>query len=172
MDDSERVLTLSDLVSGKDKVEAVFIKELGASVMLRPLDLSEQARAQGTAFKAIKVNAKMPMAGGTASLADADVSFNMKDYTIAEAESQILIASMGLSCNGVKCSVDDVKKIKPASAVKAIAKAVLRLSGIDKEVEQRLNLFRSLTGRENASSDDAVRDAVDTIDKGHDATSI
>ena len=150
----ERILTMSDILSGKEQTHDVFIKALDGKVKLRPLGLDEIAKAQGFTVRAINVRAQAPLKSG--AMPDvADLNFNLKDLFISEAESQIHMAAMGLSCNGEKWTVDQARQIRPADAVKQIAEAVEKISGADTGVANRLKPFRTLTRRPDVSVVDA-----------------
>ena len=141
-----RLLTMEDLLAGKKKVEEVFIKSLEGRVKIRPLGLDEIAKAQGQALTSMKVAADTELKKG-ATPGKAKLEFTMKGLIMSEAESQLMIAQMGLSCDGANWKMDDVRAIRPAKAVEEIADAVLELSGVGKGVAAQLEPFRKIAER-------------------------
>jgi len=153
----ERLLSMQDILSGKDRIVQVFIPALEGKVSIRALGLAEIAKAQGQAVESIKITADAPLEKGSVP-GNAKLDFTMKGLIIAEAESQLMLAQMGLSCNGANWRLEDVKAIRPASAIKQIADEVLKVSGVDSEVAAQLQPFRELARR--ATTDESDRDGI------------
>ncbi len=153
---------MEDLIAGKDKVIPVYIKSLDGDVNLRPLGLDEISKAQGQALTAMKVSADTALDKG-AIPGNAKLEFTMKGLIMSEAESQLMLAQMGLSCAGKNWKMDDVKKIRPSKAVEEIAEAVLEISGAGKGVLEQLKPFREIA--ERAIVNDLIGDGPQIGDK-------
>jgi hypothetical protein len=133
MDDKKKELTLKQrLLQGKRNTEEFVCEELGETLVLRALDDGEFHKVKHMQYEGIE-------ATGKAGTQDADVKFDLAAMTSQRYLVACQVVAFGLSVDGDKWSIAEVKQLSPPGVVDKIAMKVIEITG----AEEQLDFFRT-----------------------------
>jgi hypothetical protein len=142
-------LKKSDILRTTKGSEEMEIEGLGP-VLLRPLSEGEYQKSQAMILTAVSAITSSDVLRkrkpGTDLLDDVEVRFDLGELTKGEFEANSYIASCGLSTNGEKWTVEEIKSISPPGFIEKIAREVCRISGVGGDIEDLIGSFRQKPG--------------------------
>lgn len=140
-----RQITREDLLLGKNRVEDVYIPELEGTLPLRPLTDGEWAQVQNIQRRGMRLRTDPVEAGagkkGKQVAPPVRVEFDLEEFTRAEYEADILIVRYGVALNP-PLTDEDVRNMK-AGVPAAIAREILKITGVSKETIDQIESFRA-----------------------------
>jgi len=140
-------ITREALILGRNNVQDVYIPELDGTLTLRPLTDGEWAQVQNIQRRGMRLRTD-PVEGGQQargknkqSAPAVRIEFDLEEFSRAEYEADVLIVRYGVVVDP-PLTDEDVRNMK-AGVPAAIAREVLKLSGVAKETLEQLESFRA-----------------------------
>ncbi len=161
-DSNMKRLNKADILRGRDRMVATYIKTLDGEVVLRPLTDGEWSEVESTAASAFSIDAsgevidrlQREVEEGSISAEQARARYgealkldlDVGRFARAEYNANALAAMYGMSAGGEEWSMQDVRSL-PIGATEEIAKKVLDLTGVSLDMQ---DVAAGMSGKSNA----------------------
>jgi len=154
LSENNGVLSKKDILRSIDDSETVYIETLGGKVRIRPISSGEYEEVQALEYKGLNTRTRgiRPGMSSREAREKTELNIDLAENSKNEFKANCLIAAYGLSVDeDEQWSVEEVRNHLPPGAPREIAERVREISGINPNMQERVENFR--TGESESDGD-------------------